>query len=87
MAYTVRLANEAAKYLSRLDRPTRDRIDTRLGELENDPYRYRTKPLSNAAGQRSSRVGTYRIVYTVDESLGIVEVSRILPRGRAYRRL
>lgn len=87
MTYTVRIANKAAKYVGRLDRPTRDRIEVRLGELEKDPYSHRTKPLINAAGKRSSRVGDYRIIYTIDEALHVVEVSQVLPRGRAYREL
>lgn len=87
MSYDVRIAERAFSYLERLDRRTQQRILDRLEQIASDPYGYYTKPLSNARGQRSSRVGNWRIVFAVNDSDRIVDVSIVAPRGRAYRDL
>lgn len=67
MKFTVILAKDAAKKLSKLDSKTKARIQERLLQLAEDPYNSRIgKPLVNALGRWSSRVGaTWRIVYRV----------------------
>lgn len=85
MTYDVRLARGAANYIARLDRPTADRIVRRLDEIAADPFGPHTKLLTNAAGKRSSRVGNYRIVFSVDLVATVIDVSVVAPRGRAYR--
>ncbi len=85
MIYELRLARRAANYVARLDRPTTDRILRRLEEITTDPFGPNSKPLTNAAGKRSSRVGDYRIIYEVDRVIHIVDVVAIAPRGQAYR--
>lgn len=67
--------------------PSPRRIVGRLTQLAEDPFGPYTKPLQGAAGDRSSRVGGLRIVYTVDRDRRLVEVSDIGPRGQIYRRL
>ena len=59
----------------------------RLEQLAKNPRDLFTKSLTNAEGLRSTRVGTWRIVYCIDESLHEVQVSDIAPRGEVYRRL
>jgi mRNA interferase RelE/StbE len=39
------------------------------------------------AGQRSSRVGDWRIIYEIQESAAYVYIVTIQPRGKAYRNL
>jgi mRNA interferase RelE/StbE len=85
MTYEVRVARQAELYLRRLDHSTRDRILARLDQIAENPFGLNTKPLTNSAGLRSSRVGGYRIVFSVDVSAQIVDVSVIGPRGGAYR--
>ena len=67
MKFTVILAKDAAKKLSKLDSKTKARIQERLRHLAEDPYNSRFgKPLVNALGRWSSRVGTtWRIIYCV----------------------
>lgn len=85
--YEVRLANQAASYVRRLDTPSQKRILARLRQIANDPYGANTKLLTGAEKQRASRVGGWRIVYSVDETERVVRVSDIAPRGEIYRRL
>lgn len=85
--YEVRLSRDAANYLRRLDRTTRERILERLREIGEDPYGEKTKRLVNGEGRPSSRVGGWRIVLWVDEENRCIEVSYIGPRGEVYRRI
>ena len=87
MTYELRIARQAADYLARLDSVTRRRLLRRLDQIGADPHGPYTKPLINAQGRRASRVGNYRIVFRVDTSARLVEVSAIGPRGDVYRRL
>ena len=85
--YEVVLSRQAARYLERVDRTAQQRIVDRLEQLAEDPWGPFTKPLTNADGLRSSRVGTWRIVYRIEEPTREVVVSDIAPRGEVYRRL
>ncbi|HUG15256.1 MAG TPA: type II toxin-antitoxin system RelE/ParE family toxin, partial [Thermomicrobiales bacterium] len=75
MTYDVRISDRAFSYLERLDRSTQHRILDRLEQIASDPFGYYTKPLSNARGMRSSRVGNWRIVFSVNDTERIVDVS------------
>lgn len=85
--YDIILSRQASRYLDRLDRTAQNRIVDRLDQLAEDPLGPFTKPLTNAEGLLSSRVGTWRIVYRIDEAAQEVLVSDIAPRGDVYRRV
>lgn len=85
--YEIVLSRQAAGYLGRLDRTSQQRIVDRLEQLADSPMGPFTKLLTNAEGLRSSRVGTWRIVYRINEPSHEVLISDIAPRGEVYRRL
>ncbi len=88
MRYQIRLARKAEKALEGVDRPTEQRLPARMHELTENPYDPRiSKWLVAAPGKRSSRVGNWRIIYTVQKKDQAVEVLFIEPRGEAYKRL
>ncbi len=88
MNYEVRLSREALKTLDRMDSKLEKRIRSRLHELSDDPLDPRlSKPLTDMEGLRSSRVGGWRILYTIDNSANAVIVLAVRPRGQAYRHL
>ena len=68
MSYGVKLSLPAKKQLDRLDQVTARRLDDRLKELAVDPYDTRiSKAVKMEPGQRTSRVGDWRIIYRVNE--------------------
>jgi len=82
------VARSAATYLERLDGTTQRRIARKLAELAEGPFDpQHSKPLANAVGWRSARVGGWRILFTVDPQAGTVQINRIAPRGQVYRDL
>lgn len=88
MSYLAQLSREAVKRLDRLDRATCARIERRLYELKASPYDPGiSKLLKGPEGVRSSRVGDWRILYTINEKVKTIYVIAIRPRGEAYRDL
>ena len=58
-----------------------------LRKIAESPYGHGTKPLTNAGGFRAARVGSWRLIYLVDEENNVVRVETIGPRGQVYRDL
>ena len=86
MSYRVILAREAEKILDRLDRPTERRIRTRFVQLAEDPFDPRLSGvLTERAGVRKSRVGGWRILFTVDREAKVLTVVTVDTRGQVYR--
>ena len=67
--------------------PRSTRIVQRLVQLGDDPFGPHSKPLEGRTNDRSSRVGGWRIIFSVDRQRELVEVSAIGPRGQIYRQL
>ena len=86
MTHEVRLSKDAARYLERLRREDQGRIVRRLEQIAADPTGPHSKPLTNARGFRSGRVGGWRILFVVDEPEQAILVTDIGPRGQVYRR-
>ena len=86
MSYRVVLAHEVEKLLDRVDRPTERRLRTRLRQLAENPLDPRlSSPLTERAGVRKSRVGGWRILFSVDREAKIVNVAALDTRGQVYK--
>ena len=86
MTYRVVVAHEAEKVLDRLDRPTERRIRARLLQLAEDPFDPRlATPLTERPGVRKSRVGGWRILFTVDRNAKVILVATVDTRGQVYK--
>ena len=83
--YELRLERRATKALRKLSEPTKSRIVRALDEMRQDPFAGDIKALSGEwKGFLRKRVGTYRILYTVDAEVRIVSVESISHRKDAY---
>jgi len=84
-AWRVQLTRTAARDLRRLDPPIRKRVDTALKELAETPGRSGAlRKLTNAPEWRL-RIGDWRALVLLDPQERVILVTRVLPRGRAYR--
>ena len=83
MAYTVNLNRSSEKELDDLPKKIQDRITKKIISLKENPRPIGIKKLQGREGYRI-RVGNYRILYTIDDSLKIVEILSILLREDAY---
>ena len=86
MTYRVVVAHEAEKILDRLDRPTEQRIRARFVQLAEGPFDPRlSASLTERAGVRKSRVGGWRILFTVDRDAKVLNVVTVDTRGQIYK--
>ena len=86
MKYQVSVSNEAEKVLDRLDRNAQRRLRARFVQLGDDPFDPRlSAPLTERPGARKSRVGGWRILFTVDRAAMIVNVATVDTRGQVYK--
>ena len=84
MSYRVRIKNSAAKALSKIDQPHRNRLIQAIDRLALEPSAGGVLK-GEFAGLRRLRVGSYRIVYEVFETQLVVLVVRVSHRRNAYR--
>lgn len=85
--YRLQLKRSAFKELQRLKRGVLayDRIRDAMAALAEDPRPRQSKQLRGRGGQRSRRVGHYRIIYTVDDDARVVTIIGIGHRKGVYR--
>lgn len=80
----VEYSRQAAKTLMQIDAATSARIRVKVSQLADDPASLANTitPLKGGDGLSRLRVGDWRVIYT--ETLVIVSVVRIGPRGGVY---
>jgi len=87
MVYTSVFSREAKKSIDKLGEIEKRRIKDKVIELTVDPYKA-GKPLMGpfkVRNIRSSRIGRYRLLYTIFEDKQTVLIVRIDSRRRVYR--
>ena len=82
--FEVRLRRSVAKDLLRLPKSDNRRIVTRIEALAENPRPHGCEKLAGSSAYRI-RQGDYRIVYTIDDGLILVEIIRIGHRREVYR--
>lgn len=86
MSWIIKRSGAANRHLAALPSAVRRPVERRLRQLADDPYAY-SKKLEGRKGERSSRVGDYRILFYLEEVAGErwVVVSGVYHRREAYR--
>ena len=88
MAWAVELSSTAEKDLNRLPRDRQARIERAIDEMEINPFAGDVKALSGREwkGRYRKRVGSYRIIFSVDHRAAAIAISTILIRSeKTYR--
>lgn len=87
--YTVELTQAARRDLRKLDRATRHRIGVALDDLarQEEPYRH-MKHLHGSPGSafHALRIGDFRVILTIEDTVMVIFVIEIEHRSTAYRR-
>jgi len=86
MAYRIVLARSAAKELDGLPARIHNKVIDHLRKLEQDPRVFGAEKLA-AISAYKLRVGSYRIIYQIDDSQKQVRVVMIDDRKQVYQRL
>lgn len=84
VARRVEYSREALKTLQRIDRTTAERILLKVDQLAERPESLarNVRALKGPGGLKRLRVGDWRVIFT--ETLLVLAVTRIAPRGSAY---
>ena len=83
--FRVRFKASAEKEFFRLPESVSDRIFPRIKALATDPRPTGCKKLIGAKDTWRIRIGDYRVVYTIDDEIRQVEVTRIAHRREVYQ--
>lgn len=86
MPYRIVLVESAVKELENLSPKTHDRIVGHLQQLEANPRVFGAEKLTGREAYKL-RVGSYRIVYEIDDSRQEIKVLIIEDRKQIYKRL
>ncbi len=82
--YRIEVKKSAQKELSQISPPYNKNIVEAIDELASNPRPAGAKKLKGSEAYRI-RVADYRIIYTVEDVIKVVEVQRIRHRKDAYK--
>ncbi len=86
--YEIELSRKSAKFYQKADTIIVRRLNAAFDQLASDPFHhYNIKPLSGELqGSYRLRIGSIRIIYSVDDAIKIVHIEVIGFRGDVYKR-
>jgi mRNA interferase RelE/StbE len=87
VGYRIELAPSAARELERLPRNIQRRVAQKIDDLANNPRPSGSTKLQGRANRWRIRVGDYRIIYDIEDTIVRVLVLKIGHRRDVYRRL
>lgn len=85
-SYHVEVETSAAKQIQRLQRHDQQRVMTEILALADNPRPNGYIKMSGSVDAYRIRVGVFRIVYVVDDTVRVVTVTRVGHRREVYRR-
>lgn len=84
MAFRLQYTSRAERQLDRLSHQDRGRVIRRVALLVEDPKGHRSKQLRGRPVRWSSRVGSLRIVYAVDDASQMLTIHGVGNRDSIY---
>lgn len=84
--YEVKYSKKAEKEYNKLPKNIRDRIDKKIKYLKLTPRGTDTKKLSGQKNAYRTKVGTYRVVYEIEDDKLIVWIIKVGPRKDIYKK-
>ena len=83
-SYKIEFSNSIEKDFNKLDRTTSKRIWSKIDELANKPLSHNSTKLTNTEFYRM-RIGDYRVIYEIDETLKLVTILKVKHRKDVYK--
>jgi len=84
-SYKVRFTKSAEKDLRRIEESQVFSVMEKIEALSVNPRLEGTKKLVGSEAAYRLRVGDYRVIYTIDDGIKIVQIDRVRHRKDAYR--
>ena len=85
--YDLILTRKAQRFYEQADQSLASRLNRCFDQLSQNPYQHpNIKPLKGKlSGCFRYRLGNWRIIYTIDDSQGIITILLIASRGQVYQ--
>ena len=84
MRYSIRIKHSALKEIQRIDKTDRMRIVDAIDQLTENPHIGKALK-GQLSGLRRIRVGSYRVVYEINQGEVLILVLRVSHRKQIYR--
>ncbi len=84
-SFEIRWKASAKKELKKLESVIIKKIVEAVGYLANNPYPQGVKKLQGAEHTYRIRIGDYRVVYSIDAGILLIEIIKIGHRKEVYR--
>ena len=84
MSYQVLISRQAAKEIKKLPKKTISKVYSIIKSLALEPRPIGVVKLTSFENLWRVRVGNYRIIYTIEDDIQIVDIRRIADRKDAY---
>jgi len=85
--YSITFARSARKELEKLPRPIAQRVVEHVEALMKMPRPSRAIKLQGNKNLWRIRIGDYRVIYSIDDSAHVIDISAVRHRRDAYRDL
>ena len=79
----IRFTKESVKYVNKLDKLAKLRLQRAFDKLSVEPPQGDIKPLQGEENIYRLRIGNLRVMFTIKDD--VILVNRIAPRGGAYK--
>jgi mRNA interferase RelE/StbE len=83
--YSLSFARSAGKELDRLDPPVAKRVMSAIEKLAHNPRPPGCVKLQGSQNEWRIRVGDWRVIYTVNDNAGVVDIAAVRHRSDVYR--
>lgn len=84
--YLITFARSARKDMESLPAEISSRINSRIEALANEPRPGGCLKLRGEENSWRIRVGDYRVIYSIDDANGIIDISKVRHRREVYER-
>ena len=84
MSYQIIISRQAAKEIKKLPKATIPKVYTKIKSLADDPRPSGVVKLTSFENLWRVRVGDYRIIYTIEDDVQIVDIRQVIDRKDAY---
>ena len=83
-AYSVVVSRPAQKDIRSLDQTIRNRVLQTLRHLGAEPRPHACRKLVTEETLWRVRIGDYRVIYSIDDAAGLVQIIAVRHRSKAY---
>jgi len=82
----IEFGTKSLKFLSKLEKGSKERVFKRIKELEGDPFPSDVKKLKGEKDVYRIRIGDFRVLYRIISEDEVILIFRVDKRSRVYGR-